>query len=160
MSRSLVVNISDMKLSKRSTDVLVTYSLGSCLGVAAFDPQTRIGGLIHCLLPLSKVAPAKAKDNPFMFVNTGVASMLRTLISRGAKRNQLIIKAAGGAHMMQVNNLFDTGSRNLAALKGLLQKNGLKLHGSDTGGNIPRTMYLYLDTGKVEVKSFGKVKEL
>ncbi len=156
----LVVNISDMKLAKKGDDVLVTYSLGSCIGVAAYDPQLKLGGLIHCLLPISKAAPAKAKDNPHMFVNTGVTDMLRTLVKQGASRDRLVIKAAGGAHMMQVNNLFDTGARNLAALKSLLAKNNLTLAGVDTGGNVPRTMYLRMDACKVEIKTFGKVKEI
>ena len=150
-----VVSISDMHWSSRPEDVLVTFSLGSCIGVAAYDPQIRIGALIHCLLPYASVSPDKAKANPFMFVSSGVAEMFRTLLRKGASRERMIIKAAGGAKMMQVNNLFDVGARNVEALEKLLNRNNLKLAAKDFGGSIPRTMYLHLNTGSVIIKSLG-----
>ena len=48
---TLVVNISDFKISNNPGDHIVTYSLGSCLGVTVYDPTLRLGGMIHCLLP-------------------------------------------------------------------------------------------------------------
>lgn len=77
-----IVNISDMKFSTNEEDVIVTYSLGSCLGVTAYDPKIKIGGLVHCLLPTAGAAREKARDNPFMFVNTGVAMMVRRLMDK------------------------------------------------------------------------------
>ena len=155
----IVVNISDMKVTKSAKDVLATYSLGSCIGLAVFDPQYRIGGLIHCLLPTARNAPDKAEENPYMFISSGVPMMVRQMIRYGAKRTNLIFKAAGGANM-RGDNMFMTGDRNRAALLRLLEKNGIRLKGSDFGGTIPRTMYLHMDTGRVVVKSFGKEREL
>lgn len=155
----IVINISDMKFSKRPTDVLVTFSLGSCMGVTAFDPVARVGAMVHCLLPSSQASPEKAKDNPHMFVNTGVASMVRLLFKLGATRDNLIFKAAGGSNM-RGDTLFNTGARNLEALEALMDKNRMKLAGKDVGGTIPRTMYLHMDTGRVLVKTFGKEREL
>ena len=77
----ITVNISDMKVSSNPEDVLVTYSLGSCVGVTLYDPLQKIGGLIHCMLPLSKVDPERAKEVPYMFVDTGLPLMLQTLIN-------------------------------------------------------------------------------
>ena len=87
-----VVNISDMKFSKDSEDVIVTYSLGSCLGVTAFDPEAGVGGMIHCLLPNSSNNVKRAAANPFMFVNTGVVRMVRELINIGADKSRLVFK--------------------------------------------------------------------
>lgn len=154
-----IVNISDMKYSSHPEDVIVTYSLGSCLGVTAYDPEKRMGGLVHCLLPTASSARHKARENPYMFVSTGVASMVRKLVDKGASRNRLIFKAAGGANMRN-DNLFNTGLRNFEALERLLDRNHVKLAAMDVGGTIPRTMFLHLDTGRVLVRSLGEETEL
>ncbi|MBU1248757.1 MAG: chemotaxis protein CheD [Proteobacteria bacterium] len=155
----IVVNISDMKFSKRTEDVLVTFSLGSCLGVTAYDQVAGVGGLLHALLPTASVSPEKAKTNPYMFVTTGVANMVKTLFRLGAKRENLVFKVAGGADM-RGDTLFQTGSRNIEALLNLLEKNRIFVAGQDVGGSIPRTMFLHMDTGRVVVRTFGKDKEL
>lgn len=149
-----------MKIAKRPQDVLVTYSLGSCLGLAAWDPENRIGGLIHCLLPTSRTDALRAQQNPFMYVNIGVPAMIRKLLTLNVDRNRLILKAAGCARMLNVQNKFDTGLKNFAALEDILAKNNAKLTAHDVGGTIPRTMYLHLDTGKVFISSCGKRWEI
>jgi len=156
---TLVVGISEMKLSGDPEDVIVTYSLGSCLGVTVYDPKTRIGGMVHCLLPTAAGARERARENPYMFVNTGVAMMVRKLLDKGAERQRMIFKAAGGANMRK-DRLFDTGLRNFSALEHLMERNHVQLEASDVGGTLPRTLFLYLDTGRVMVKSMGKEWEL
>lgn len=154
-----IVNISDMKFSTRAEDVIVTYSLGSCLGVTAYDPKANVGGMVHCLLPTAGSVRDKVRDNPFMFVNTGVAMMVRQLMDAGAEKNRLVFKAAGGANMRN-DTLFNTGARNFEALEILLQRNAVKLAATDVGGTVPRTLFLHLDSGRVIVRSLGKEKEL
>ncbi len=153
----ITVSISDMKFANRPRHVLITHSLGSCLGVTAYDPYTRIGAMIHCLLPDGTLNPGKCKENPFMFVNSGVPEMVRRLLARNVKRENIIMKAAGCAHMMNIVNKFDTGQKNWAMLEHILTKNSFKLASSDIGGTIPRTMRLYIETGVVEVSSLRKV---
>lgn len=155
----VVVNISDMKISTQPEEVIVTYSLGSCLGVTAYDPKLRIGAMVHCLLPTSTSARHKARENPFMFVNTGVALMVRQLMDKGAQKSRLIFKAAGGANMRN-DNLFNTGLRNFEALEKLFLRNDVKLSAQEVGGTVPRTLFLHLDTGKVMVRSLGEEMEL
>ncbi|AMK09789.1 MAG: chemotaxis protein CheD [Pseudodesulfovibrio sp.] len=159
MNNTLVVGISDMKLSRNPGDVIVTYSLGSCLGVAIYDPKERIGGMVHCLLPSAAAAREKARQNPFMFVTTGVAMTVRRLVDLGARKERLVFKVAGGANMRK-DRLFDTGLRNFNALQTLMERNNRKLDAVDVGGTIPRTLFLYLDTGRVVVRSMGKEKDL
>ncbi len=155
----LIVSISDMKFSQRSEDIIVTYSLGSCIGVTAYDPQAVVGGMVHCLLPSAAGGRGRAKSKPFMFVNTGVAMMVRKLIKLGASKNRLVFKVAGGANM-RGDGLFKTGERNFEALMKLLDRNGVPLTASNVGGTVPRTLFLHLDTGRVLVRSLGEESEL
>ncbi len=156
----LVVGISDFKVSAQAEDVIVTYSLGSCLGVAVWDPVRRMGGLVHCLLPLAMANPDKAREKPAMFVNSGVSKLIRDLLGRGCKREFLVIKAVGGATMMGADKVFQTGARNIASLSRLLEKNGLKLAASELGGSVPRTMSLTIATGEVTVRSGSEGRAL
>lgn len=157
--QQIVVSISDMKFSTRHEDVLVTFSLGSCLGVTVYDPQLRIGALLHALLPDGSASPRRLAGNPYMFVRSGVRSMLARLEGLGAERRRLVIKAAGGADM-RGDTLFRTGMRNLEAFTDVLREERLTLQGSECGGTIPRTLYLHLSTGEVLVKTFGRQRSI
>jgi chemotaxis protein CheD len=156
----IVVGISDMRITNRPTQSLVTHSLGSCLGLMVYDPSSGVGGLIHCLLPVAREAREGKTLNPCMYVNTGVPHMIKSMFAKGAKRERLILKAAGCGRMMNVSNSFDTGAANLAALQKLLDHNHLRLSGSDVGGSIPRTVRFYIDSGRVVISSCGKSWEI
>jgi chemotaxis protein CheD len=155
----ITVGISDMKFSTRAEDVIVTHSLGSCLGVTAYDKVLRIGAMVHCLLPLASASPDKAQANPHMFVSSSVPAMVKLLFKLGATKNNLIFKCAGGANM-RGDTMFNTGSRNFEALDNLLKKNAIVLAGQEVGGSIPRTMSLHLDTGRVMVRTYGEEHEI
>jgi len=156
----ITVNISDMKVSSNPEDVLVTYSLGSCVGVTLYDPLQKIGGLIHCMLPLSKVDPERAKEVPYMFVDTGLPLMLQTLINMGANKNRIVAKVAGGAVLLDDNGMFRIGERNHIVVRKLLWKNNILISSEDVGGTIARTVYLQINDGKTIIKSAGKEYEL
>ncbi|WP_336605566.1 chemotaxis protein CheD [Fundidesulfovibrio soli] len=157
MKNRLVVSISDMKISRRPRDMLVTHSLGSCLGLAAYDPAARVGGLIHCLLPRA-VGPNV--ENPYMYVNVGVPLMIRKLASMGCAKEGLVFKAAGCGRMNLIQNQFDTGAQNMAMLESLFTRNGVVLAAQDVGGTIPRTLMLDVETGKVTITSQGQEWEI
>lgn len=156
----ITVNISDMKVSSNPEDVLVTYSLGSCVGVTLYDPLQKIGGLIHCMLPLSKVDPERAKEVPYMFVDTGLPLMLQTLINMGANKSRIVAKVAGGAVLLDDNGMFRIGERNHIVVRKLLWKNNILISSEDVGGTIARTVYLQINDGKTIIKSAGKEYEL
>ena len=63
----ITVDISDLRVSANPDDLIVTYALGSCIAVIVHDPKRKVGGMIHYMLPLSEIAPEKAKDKPAMF---------------------------------------------------------------------------------------------
>ena len=94
--QTLVVGVADMVVSNDGGAEIVTYSLGSCLGVAIYAPVKNIGGLLHLMLPDSKIDAAKAVSAPFMFVDTGVPRLFHAAYNLGADRNRLVVKVAGG----------------------------------------------------------------
>ncbi|MCC7492812.1 MAG: chemotaxis protein CheD [Fimbriimonadaceae bacterium] len=154
------IGIAELAVSRTAADVLVTYSLGSCVGLTLFDPTRGLGGMIHCMLPLSSINDEKARQSPAMFVDTGIAELLRLLYEAGADPRRLIAKVAGGAAPLDDNGTFRIGERNLAVLRKMLSNNSIVLRGEQTGGTAARTMYLYLDSGRTVVKSRGREVEL
>ncbi len=151
-----------MKVSDRTGDIIITHALGSCLGIAAYDPMVRVGGLLHVMLPLSAIDPVKAERNPLMFVDTGFPNLLMQCLRIGAQKQRLEITVAGGANANETeeNDLFKIGKRNFLILRKLLWKDGLLLKSFDVGGSISRTMSLEIGTGKVMIRSSGQTKYL
>lgn len=154
------VGIAQSALSAKPDDLLVAPNLGSCLGIAIYDPKLRHGGLIHCLLPMSKSDPAKAAVKPFTYVDTGLVKLLEDLIKRGSNTRDLVIIVAGGANINDEANVFEIGKKNYTILKKLLWKNNLLLRAEDVGDNCSRTISIEIGSGRTSVKARGETKIL
>ncbi len=160
-NRNLVtVGISEMAVSNREHETLVTHSLGSCIGLTLFDPVARVGGLVHSMMPLSTMDSEKARANPLMFVDTGVATLLQAVFDLGARRRHLVAKVAGASQIMDENRVFRIGERNYTVLRKILWKNNILITGEDIGGTASRTMYLCMATGVTTVRSGRREMEL
>lgn len=148
-----VVGVSDWRVSADEHETIITYALGSCLGIAVYDPVVKVGGLVHVMLPLSKADPAKARMKPAMYVDTGLSHLLKHLYDLGARKNNLIISVAGGASMRQnvEDDYFKIGKRNFTTLRKLLWKNGFMITSQDVGGTKSRTMTLRIADGLVTI---------
>ena len=155
-----VVGISQMLVSRDIGDLLITYSLGSCIGVSVHDPQQQIGGLIHCMLPLSKIDRDKAAQFPSMFVDTGIPALLEAVFELGADKKRLIVKLAGAASALDSADRFRIGERNCTVLRKLLWKNDLLVAAEDVGGTKPRTMTLCIGSGETSLRTAAGVREL
>jgi chemotaxis protein CheD len=156
------VGVAEMKISTKPDDLLVTHALGSCLGIAVFDPVAMVGGILHVMLPNANVAPEKAKENPCMFVDSGTPVFFKTLFSRGAKKKNMVVKIAGGATIGKGNkeDFFAIGKRNLVILRKIFWKNGVMITNQDTGGKIARSLYLDMGCGRVWIQSNGREWDL
>ncbi len=154
-----VVAVGDMKIGQ-DVDMIVTHALGSCLGLMIYDPIAKVGGLLHAMLPLSKINPDKAKTNPYMFVDTGVPTLFKALYEIGGQKSRMVIKAAGCGNPLGKSEMFKIGERNYTVLKKLLWKNNILLEAEDVGGTASRTVYLDLATGQTVISSGGKKAEL
>jgi chemotaxis protein CheD len=155
-----IVHVSDAKVSNDPDDVLITYSLGSCIAVCLYDLATHIGGMLHYQLPDSKMDPERAKENPFMFVDTGMQILVDKLLSMGARKKGMKIKIAGGAEMDTGPKGFDIGKRNYLAIRKIMWKNGMFIDAEDVGGNSPRNMYMNIADGEVTIRANGVERNL
>ncbi len=149
-----------MAVSDLPCEVLVTYSLSSCLGLTLYDPVAAVGGLIHCMLPLSKIDPRKAESQPHMFADIGVPALLQAIFDLGGARDRLVAKVAGCGRRMDEQDYFRIGERNYAVLRKVLWRNRILIAAEDVGGTSSRTMMLEMATGRSLIKIDGQTKEL
>ena len=150
------VGMADYKVGKAPATV-ISYGLGSCIGISLYDPQTKVGGLLHIMLPDS--TQARASDNPAKFADTGLPLLLKDVLALGASKSRLVAKIAGGAQMFAFANATDVmrvGVRNAEAAKKILKEQGIKLIAEDTGGTSGRTVSIDLNDGTYIVKTISK----
>lgn len=154
--KNLVVAMGDMLASGDATATLVTYSLGSCVGVTLYDPVTQAGGMLHAMLPDSTINAERAASRPNMFVDLGLPALFHAVYALGGVRSRIIVKLAGGAEFLDHHKVFNIGGRNVETVLNMLARNGVKLAASVTGGHDSRTMRLNLATGVVTLDIPGR----
>ena len=140
-----------------SPDAITTLGLGSCVGVAIYDPVMKIGGLVHVMLPDSTAV--KNNTNIAKFADTGIRELLKLLEKKGINRARLKAKIAGGAQMFAFNTTNDAmrvGDRNVEASKRTLQQLRIPIVAEDTGKNYGRTVIFYPENGDFVIKAVGK----
>ncbi len=159
LQTKISVGIADAGISDNPSDVLVTRSLGSCIGVCLYDHSKHIGGMLHYLLP-SLENRDSATENPFKFCDTGMNALLDKMTSMGVEKSRLRVKIAGGAKMLKATKGFDVGKRNYMAIRKYLWKKGMFIDAEDIGGSWPRTVYMSIADGSVSVRMGQSEKEL
>lgn len=156
MSDLIKVGMADYKIG-RAPGGIISYGLGSCIGIALFDEITKIGGLAHIMLPYS--TQARSAENPAKFADTALPLMLDEMLRLGANKNRIRAKIAGGAQMFSFTNATDimrVGERNSEATKSVLKKLEIIIIAEDTGGNYGRTVELKLDSGIFRIKTIDR----
>lgn len=152
MEQLMVVGISDQKIAF-SPDNLITYALGSCVGICLHDPLKQIGGLAHILLP-EAFADSGSKD-VYKFANTAIKELVRDMEKQGCARLHLAAKIAGGANMF-ITSGMSIGERNVEVVKRELKRLNIRLLAEDTGANYGRTVEFSPFNGKMIVKTVGR----
>jgi len=154
----VVVGISDCRVSTDTEATLVTYALGSCIAVMLYDPLRKVGGMLHFMLPESSLDRNKAAANPFMFADTGISTLLEQIRVCGSDRKRLQVRLAGGAQVLDPQNVFAIGRRNYLAARKELWKFGLLVSGEAVGGELSRTVRLSVASGKSWLREGGKAE--
>jgi chemotaxis protein CheD len=155
MVRLLTVGVGDCEVSRDTSATLATYALGSCIALAIHDPVAVVGGLLHFMLPDSSLNLHKASQRPFLFADTGIPLLFQSAYQLGAEKPRLLVRAAGGAQVMDDGGVFDIGRRNYLALRKILWRAGVLIHGEDVGGMTSRTVRLEVSTGRLWIREPG-----
>ncbi|MDD3141382.1 MAG: chemotaxis protein CheD [Lachnospiraceae bacterium] len=157
MDKKITVGIADMKIT-RLEGTLITYALGSCIGIALYDPMIKLGALVHIMLPERREIN---DNNIFKYADSGIQETIRKMSVFGGVKSRLECKIAGGAKMFEFKSGGDLGNiglRNSTSVKQVLMKEGIRLRAEDTGANYARTMTLDVMTGMVLVRTFGRTE--
>ena len=155
MNNRLVVGIADMKMRQYEGE-LITYALGSCIGLCFYDPMIKLAALLHVMLPLNMETGRK---HPLKYADTGIRETLRQMEGKGARRGRIVVKIAGGAKMFDVpggGSLGNIGQRNIESVHLNLKKEGIRLLKEDVGGTAARTLWFDAATGIGYIRSYGK----
>ena len=150
----ITIGIADMKMAQ-GQDTLITYALGSCIGICLYDPLLKLGALIHIMLPLNMEAGRK---NTMKYADTGIRETIKMMEAKGASRARMTAKIAGGAKMFEVSagSIGNIGQRNIESVHLNLRKEGIRLLKEDVGGSIARTLSFDVATGTAVVRCYGR----
>ena len=149
----VTVDMADVAGAGDAAQSLITFSLGSCIGVSVYDGSACVGGLLHFMLPGSDIAPENARAHPAMFADTGLVALFNAAYSLGATKPHMRVKVAGGSQLLADEGTFDIGKRNYLSLLRILRRNGVRIEAEDVGGAVSREMRLDVASGKVTVKT-------
>lgn len=158
MAEMIKVGMADLKVCPYPK-AITTLGLGSCVGIALYDPITKVAGLAHIMLPDS--TQIRNNENRAKFADTGITDLVEQMVKAGASKSRLVAKIAGGAQMFAFQNashsdMVRIGERNVEATKKTLKSMNIKLLSADTGLNYGRTVEFYSETGEFVIKSVGK----
>ncbi len=154
VDNKITIGIADMKMAK-GEGMLVTYALGSCIGICLHDPVLKLGALIHIMLPVNMEAGRK---NTMKYADTGIRETLKQMEAMGASRSRITAKIAGGAMMFKdgTGSLGNIGQRNIESVKLNLRKEGIHLLKEDVGGSVARTLLFDVNSGLGCVRCYGR----
>ena len=150
------VGMADLKVC-HAPDNLTTIGLGSCIGIALYDPVSKVTGLAHIMLPDS--TQIRNNSNIAKFADTGIQELYDDMIKAGAMRSRIRAKIAGAAKMFELSGASSTinvGERNAIACRNKLKQLGIPLLSEDCGKNYGRTVELYSESGDFLIKAVGK----
>jgi chemotaxis protein CheD len=157
------VGMGELVVSRDPSDVIACIGLGSCIAMCIWDPVARMGGVAHMLLPTSR-SNAEMMGSPAKYITNGVPNLINRMIKSGSSRHNLIIKITGGARMLNIpgeNNILDIGQRNIIEVRAVMKRENIPLIAEDVGGTSGRSMQLFMDTGRIMVRSLaGRTIEL
>ena len=151
----MIVGMADCQVSDNPGDSLITHALGSCIAVAIHDGSAGVGGLLHFMLPSSRLSRERAAEKPHMFADTGIPALFHAAYARGADKRRLKVHLIGGAQVMDPSGVFNIGKRNHAACRQILWAAGVLVSGEAVGGTISRTVRLEVASGRLQWSTAG-----
>jgi len=150
-----ILGVGDFGATNQPGTTIKTFALGSCVAVILLDPKRKAIGMVHVALPSSDTNPARAREKPGYFADTGLDALFDRMARLGCdpKGHGMVVKLVGGARVLDMDASFDIGHKNALAVKKHLWKLGLGPVAEDIGGTRSRTVEIEADTGSVKVSS-------
>ena len=136
--------------------ILITYALGSCIGLCFHDPKLRLGALLHIMLPLNMET---GRAHPLKYADTGIKETLKQMEAKGASRSLMTVKIAGGAKMFEIaggGGLGNIGQRNIESVHAILKRENIRLLAENVGGSVARTLLFDVASGQGCIRSYGQ----
>lgn len=158
VATQLLVGMAEIQVAKGPA-FFTCLGLGSCIGLAAYDPLAQVAGMLHVMLPAR--FDLKPLEKPGKFADTGVPELLELMAKLGASKHRVLTAMTGGAQVFSFGataSKLDIGRRNAIAVEEQLTKIGLKCLGKDVGGNQGRTMTFDAATGLVKVRTVSSME--
>lgn len=152
-AQRIVVGVGDLAISNNPSVVLSSYALGSCIGIVGYNPETLAGGILHFMLPDSRLSTEKAKKQPSMFADTGITAFMKGFEELGNEPQKMNFFITGGASVITHHDVFKIGNKNAEAAKAIFQELAIPIFGEDIGGLNNRTLHFNLDSGTLEIKT-------
>lgn len=160
MRGEIIVRMGELAVSTSESSTLTALGLGSCIGVCAYDPVSRVGGMAHVVLPSSN---GKTDQLPAKSADVGVANLIVAMVRAGADKRRIRVAIAGGAQLFSFTGAdthMDVGNRNTKAVGVALLEAGIRTKASDVGGNTGRTVRLDSQSGVVTVRRVGDAEKV
>ncbi len=148
----LIVGVGDMIVTDNTEDNIITYALGSCIGITIYDPIAKVGGMLHAMLPDSSINKRGNALIPYKYVNTGIPALFKEAYALGAKKNRVKLKMAGCSQILDESNFFNIGKRNYASARKMLWKNNVLIENEYCDKSASITLMLNIETGEVIMK--------
>jgi chemotaxis protein CheD len=155
--QTITVGIGEICVTEDPSTFLACFGLGSCIGLCAYDPTSRVAGMAHIVLPESNHGSPSGDQTKY--ADVAVPVLLEKMRKQGAIKSRLIVKLVGGAQMIQApgfEDVLDMGARNLEMTNKTLNKEGIRPKATDAGGGQGRSVWLSAGSGEVMVRTAGK----
>ena len=156
MTKSITVGIADMKYA-RNDGILVTYALGSCIGICLYDPVVKLAAMVHIMLPYK--LNNSNDNNIYKYADTGIRMTIKKMETFGAVKKRITAKIAGGAKMFDIpgnGSLGNIGKRNIESVREILKSEKIPIVSEQVGGNFARTLFFDCSSGVGKIRSYGK----
>ncbi|MEM2141010.1 MAG: chemotaxis protein CheD [Nitrososphaera sp.] len=161
MDGEISVGMGELEVTDDKEAVLATF-VGSCVALCLYDPQAKVGGMAHIMLPDSS-KDASGRGNAAKYADEALENTIGAMAEKGAQAGRLVAKIAGGAKIFAhegSEDMFAIGTRNAESLRKLLQKRGIRIAGEDVGQTYGRWVRFNISSGQVKVGKRGREEKV
>lgn len=154
----VVVGIAEGR-AVQAGQILISYALGSCVGICLYDRGNKVAGMAHIVLP--DMEHGTDQKNPYKYAASGIQTLIREMEELGARKARMTAKIAGGANMFQgAGGKWEIGKQNIDAVKQVLKEAKIPVIAEDTGRNYGRTILFSGEDGSLEISAVRREKKV